>query len=490
MHRYEASVLSVLKKKHSISLEELVSASDLGRDEVLWAIENLSKSAYLDVKKAPIHTIALSREGQSYASEMLPEEQLLKELKTRTLKAGDLSKEQQLGLQWCLKRGFATVSAGIIKITQQGKAQPLPTGEGALLKSLSKDPDSYSKLSKVQLSELDTLSKRSLITIKEKSQIEGIIITPKGLNAEASTDEELIDSVTREVIVGRGWKSKGFKKYDVNLEVETQPIAARHPLRRTIGEVKTAFTNMGFTEVSGPVVEPSFWVFDSLFVPQDHPAREMQDTFYLSNPESIEIEGDDYVKAIRKAHAKSWKSEWNHETAEKAVLRTQVTSVSAHYISDFVKKMTESEESPPLPIKLFSVGRVFRNENIDYKHLADFYMTDGIIIGKDLTLANLFDTLTTFYASFGIKVKFKPAYFPFVEPGAEIYAYYEKAGEWVEMGGSGIIRSEVTSIARKKLTVLAWGLGIERMLLIKDKSIESINELYNNGIGWLRSRKM
>lgn len=490
MHRYESAVLAALKKARALSLPELISASNLGRDEVLWAIENLSKSEYVDVKKANSYAVTLSKEGKAYAESMLPEEQLLKELKTRPLKAGSLSKEQQIGLQWCIKKGFATVNAGTVSATPKGKAQPLPTGEGALLRMLTDDPNSYSGLLKAHKAELETLSKRGLIDAKEKLQIEEVMITPKGTKAEITKDEELIDAVTKEVIASGKWRSKKFKGYDVNLAVEPEQAAVRHPLRRTIRDVKDTFANMGFTEVSGPIVEPSFWVFDSLFVPQDHPAREMQDTFHLSNPESIAVEGDDYVKAIRKAHTKSWKSEWNHDAAEQAVLRTQVTSVSAHYISDFVKKVFESDSYPQLPIKLFSVGRVFRNENIDYKHLADFYMTDGIIIGKDLTMANLFDTLTNFYAKFGLTIRFKPAYFPFVEPGAEIYAKYERTGEWVEMGGSGIIRSEVTGLPRKNISVLAWGLGIERLLLLNDKSISSVTELYNNGIGWLRSRKM
>ncbi len=181
MHRYEASVLSALKKKHSMSLEELASASGLGRDEVLWAIENLSESAYLDVKKVQAHTIALSREGQSYASAMLPEEQLLKELKIHTLKAGPLQRAtdrapvvHQAGFCNGQRRNHKNHTAG------EGTARCPPT-KALFSKSLSNDPDSYPRLSKTQLSELDTLSKRSLITIKERSQVEGITITPKGL---------------------------------------------------------------------------------------------------------------------------------------------------------------------------------------------------------------------------------------------------------------------------------------------------------------------
>jgi phenylalanyl-tRNA synthetase alpha chain len=490
MHKYEVAVLNALRKKHSLSFGELASASGLGPDEVMWAIENLLTQGYIETEKEQSHEVSFSTEGKRYAAEALPEERLLKELKKKDLKPSELSKEESIGMQWCMKLGLAEISKGVLHITANGKAQGLPTSGGIALKQLSENLDSYSSLVKTHKSMIDSLVKRGIISVKEKSRIKEVSITQKGLKAEVAAERSIIDAITREVITGKTWQAEGFKKYDVNIPVENQIAATRHPIRRTINEVKNTFLSMGFNEISGPIVEPSFWVFDSLFVPQDHPAREAQDTFHLSNPEFIEVEGDDYVKSIRKAHTKSWKSEWKQEETERAILRTHTTSVSVHYISEFVKKVFEGESYPTLPIKLFSVGRVFRNENIDYKHLADFYMVDGIMIGKDLTMANLFDTLITFYKSMGFKVRFKPSYFPFVEPGAEVYAYYERTKEWVEMGGSGIIRSEVTSLPRKNITVLAWGLGIERMLLLKDSSIGSINELYNSDIGWLRSRKV
>ena len=114
------------------------------------------------------------------------------------------------------------------------------------------------------------------------------------------------------------------------------------------------------------------------------------------------------------------------------------------------------------------------------------YQTDGIVIGVNLTLANLFDVLKRIYSSIGVEIKFKPSYFPFVEPGVEVDILYN--GEWLELGGAGIIRKEITDIVSKKITVLAWGLGVERALLARDKSINSITELFNSSLGWLRRK--
>ncbi|MCL5008616.1 MAG: phenylalanine--tRNA ligase subunit alpha [Candidatus Marsarchaeota archaeon] len=489
MHRYEAAVLTALKKKRKMSLEDLMSECGLGRDEVLWAIENLSKGEYLDFEKTTTHTAELTQEGKAYAEEQLPEEELLTLLKSKQLKTADLSDKQRIGLQWCLKLGLAVVSAGSVRITPKGKAQGKEADDGVILRRLKKDPNSYDQLEKTSSEQLKRLLSRGLIKLKGRSAIEAIIITQKGVAANANEGSTFIDVVTKGTIASESWKSLPFKKYDIGVSVEKEQIAARHPLRLTINSIKDIYARMGFTEISGPIVEPSFWVFDSLFVPQDHPAREAQDTFHVSNPESMPIVGDDYFTAVRKAHTKSWRSEWSREEAEKTVLSTHATNASVRYIHGFVSKLFEDKDyAPELPIKLFSVGRVFRNENIDFKHLADFYQTDGIIIGKGLTLANLFDTIIKFYGELGFKVRFKPAYFPFVEPGAEIFIYSEQHKEWIEVGGSGIMRAEVTSLPRKKLTVLAWGLGVERILLLQDKGISGINELYNNGVGWLRSR--
>ena len=195
------------------------------------------------------------------------------------------------------------------------------------------------------------------------------------------------------------------------------------------------------------------------------------------------------IKTVKEAHMKGWHSIWDEEVAGRMLLRTHTTSVSSRHIYGIINEIRQNPEKFALPIKLFSVGRVFRNESVDYKHLADFYQHDGIVIGKGLTLSNLFDELIKIYNFLGIKIKFKPSYFPFVEPGTEFLAYYEKNDEWIEIGGAGVIREEITGVKRDKLSVLAWGPGLDRSLLIKDPSISSISELYNGGIGWLRNRR-
>lgn len=493
MHRYEAALLKSLKQGRWTTLDEALKATKLSRDELLWAVENLSARGAIEAKKQEAERIELSEEGKSYAKSKMPEELLLEKAKSGRLSVSSLDrKEGQIGLQWAKKKNLVVINKGVIELTSDGK-EAMRTGveEGNALRELEKSPERYFEMMSKEREVVLNLLKRGLITIRKRSEIEGLRITEKGVKElESEPKTEQIDALNKSIIMSRSWKGKEFKPYDVMLDVEREPMAMRHPVRLTIKKVAETYLSLGFRQVSGPIIEPAFWVFDSLFVPQDHPARELQDTFYLSNPERMSIAKEESIERIKKAHLESWGGEWEAEVAEQALLRTHTTNISVRHMNTLIKEIFSGKAKHELPLKLFSVGRVFRNENIDYRHLTDFYQHEGIVIGNNLTFANLFDILISVYKPFGLEIKFKPAYFPFVEPGVEFYAYSEKTKEWIEMGGAGMIRREVTGVPRKNITVLAWGPGLERIMLLKDPSIKSITELYNNDVGWLRKRRM
>ncbi len=488
MHNYEVRVLNLLEKRGSASLTELEEHSKLGKDQVLWALHGLESKGFAMLRYKEGQKVVLSAEGRKYAEHGLPESRLLRRISESGVKAGSLdSEEDRIGLQWLMKKKLAQMENGILKINEAGTAalkKEFP--EERVLKRIAEGKGVHPG------DELDSLKRRSLIEVESSNEFESAEITQKGREAAKSSveDSDEIGSIDREMILRMSWKGKKLSEYDVSAMVERQFAAKKHPLKQTIDRIKDAYTSMGFREISGPTIEPAFWVFDSLFIPQDHPARDKQDTFFLDNPKSMEIDEKSYVKEIKEAHEKSWKYSWDIDKARQGVLRTHTTSVSARYVHQAIAKILSEENAEALPLKVFSLGRLFRNENIDYRHLADFYQHDGIIIGKDLTMANLFDTLIKLYGKLGIKLKFKPSYFPFVEPAAEFYGFSDVTNEWVELGGSGIMRSEVTGISRNKISVLAWGAGVERVLLMsKNNGIKSIAELYNNGIGFARDMR-
>jgi phenylalanyl-tRNA synthetase alpha chain len=461
-------------------------------DQVLWALHGLEDKGFVKLHYKEERRIILTAEGKKYAESGLPESRLLQRISKSEVKTVSLSSnEDKIGLQWLMKKRLAQVDNGALKITSTGEsALKKEFPEERLLRAIGKDD--HGKLASEHREELDTLKRRGLLDIENVTEFEKAEITQKGKEASRNSSENTdeIGSIDREMIAKMGWKGRKFSEYDVSAKVDREFAAKRHVLKQTIDRIKDVYMSMGFKEISGPTRDSAFCVFDSLFVPQDHPARDKQDTFFLENPKDMEIEEKDYAKRIKEEHERSWKYDWDIDKARQSVLRAHTTSVSARFVQEAVAKIVSEESDEALPLKAFSLGRLFRNENIDYRHLADFYQHDGVIIGKDLTMANLFDTLIKIYAKLGIKIKFKPSYFPFVEPAAEFYGYSDVTDEWVELGGSGIMRSEVTGISRSKISVLAWGAGVERVLLMsKDNGIKSIAELYNNGIGFARNMR-
>jgi len=240
---------------------------------------------------------------------------------------------------------------------------------------------------------------------------------------------------------------------------------------------------MGFTEIRGPLVETAFWNFDALFQPQDHPAREMQDTFYVSVPKAGKLPDKKVVEAVAKTHVNGWKTgskgwgyEWSAEEAKRLVLRTHTTAETIKYLS--------KQKKPP--IKVFSVDRVYRNEQLSYKNMAEFYQIEGIVVDKGVTLRDLMGTLKTFYERFGLKnVQFWPCYFPYTEPSAQAMVYVPKLGHWIELCGMGMFRPEVLTPMGIKYPVLAWGGGLDRLAMV-ELGLDDIRMLYGNRLGWIR----
>ena len=251
-----------------------------------------------------------------------------------------------------------------------------------------------------------------------------------------------------------------------------------------IEEVKEAYISMGFTEIEGAAIQPALWNFDALFTPQDHPGRELQDTFYLMSMEDDSIKREGVVDRIASTHedgwrtgSRGWQYRWNTEEARRLVLRTHNTVLTVRAL-----------ESAKEDLRVFALGKVYRNENLDYKHLAEFHQMDGAIMGDGLNTRHLMGFLTGFYRKLGMsEVKLWPSYFPYTEPSLQVVGYSDLANDWIELGGSGVFRPEVTWPLGVKKPVLAWGLGIERLILLR-LGLDDLRVLYDNDLGWLRRR--
>ncbi|TRO48917.1 phenylalanine--tRNA ligase subunit alpha, partial [Candidatus Bathyarchaeota archaeon] len=307
---------------------------------------------------------------------------------------------------------------------------------------------------------------------------------------DSTSDARVITQLTPEMLSRGSWRGASFQRYDVNLPVPSINPGKRHFVRQIIDYIRRFWVELGFKEMTGEYMELNFWNFDALFQPQDHPARDLADTFYMKTPESGRLPDPDMVRRVKETHENGWTTgstgwqyKWDPDLAAKNCLRTHTTSLSVNAIA----KLSEDD----LPAKFFSVGRVFRNETIDWNHQAEFYQTDGIVVGEGVTFANMQGYLKAYLEGLGIKrFRFRPGYFPYTEMSMEAEVWIEERGEWMELFGSGMFRPEVVKpLLGKDVPVLAWGPGFER-LVMESYRIERIGELYRNDLGLLRKAKL
>jgi len=299
--------------------------------------------------------------------------------------------------------------------------------------------------------------------------------------------------ITTEMLATDGWKNIDFKEYNFKA-MGIQPSSGHlHPLLTLRTEYREIFLELGFEEMpTNNFVESSFWNFDVLFQPQSHPARDAHDTFFISDPAQTLQIPQDYMAQVKQVHSQGgWGSigyryDWQESEARKNILRTHTTAVSSRMLYKLAQDLKSSSSSPKpfTPKKYFSIDRVFRNENLDATHLAEFHQIEGLIADEGLTLAHLIGSIKQFFEKVGIKqVKFKPAYNPYTEPSMEIFGYHPTLKKWVEIGNSGIFRPEMLLPMglSSNISVIAWGLGLERPAMIKYK-LQNIRTLVGHKV--------
>ncbi|KAG1833402.1 tRNA synthetases class II core domain (F)-domain-containing protein [Suillus variegatus] len=336
---------------------------------------------------------------------------------------------------------------------------------------------------------LAELRKRKLI-IQRKGQW---FTVHKGANFSTSIAKPETD-LTVDMLTSGSWKKSTFKKYNFDADGIPTSGGALHPILKVREEIRSIFLEMGFEEMpTGTFVESGFWCFDALFVPQLHPARELQDTFYLSDPSTSLPPPSDYYERVARVHEHGgydsigYRTPWSHEESHKLLLRTHTTASSAAMLYKLAAKCRGenidgdlSAKSQPgaanlsddgfRPAKLFSIDRVFRNETMDATHLAEFHQVEGVVADRNLTLADLIGFMRTFFRKMGMKnLRFKPAYNPYTEPSLEIFAWHPLLEKWVEIGNSGMFRPEMLAPMGfpPDVRVHGWGIGLERPTMIR-----------------------
>jgi phenylalanyl-tRNA synthetase alpha chain len=493
----EKKVLLTLGTRKPASPEEIrVAGKFRALVEVMNAASWLQAKGLVTMKERVVRSYRIAR--PEVARRPLPERKALKAamkaggtIPVPKLQAAGRFNESDLAvaLGWLRRKGWAEISKGpggaVVVVTPAGKAAADAKGADELL---------LTRLAKEEIPEdgidprllRDLKSRRELVKERESVRRE-IALTAAGekLLAAGVTLKEEVAQPTSALLQSGKWREVDFRRYDTRAFAPLVRPGKRHVLAAYIEKVRRIFLSMGFTEIEGDFVQSAFWNFDALFQPQDHPARDQLDTFYLAKPSAVPLPDDAIVRRVADAHetgggtgSTGWRYRWDPREAERAVLRSHTTPITLQWLKDH----------PEPPQKAFIVGPVFRPDAISWKSLPQFHQIEGVVMEEGCNLAGLIGTIEEFYRRLGFtRAKFRPGYFPYTEPSMEPEVQMPD-GRWMELGGSGIFRPEVTEPFGLRAPVLAWGLGLERLVMAIE-GIADIRQLYLSDLDWLRDHR-
>ncbi|BDR91257.1 phenylalanine--tRNA ligase subunit alpha [Vulcanisaeta souniana] len=496
----EFDLLKVLRDVNApMKVEEVASRLGTDVNSLMRSIAELENLGLILTNKSTRRIIELTEEGRKYVETGLPEVRLVKVLLSCKCKPGindmpNIAREHGISLSLneinyalssLTKMGIIRVSKGIIELTaDKNKLTDINNRQETLSiigNGIFEDevPDNVRPV-------VQEFMRRGIVKAKERSIIE-LVITDKArelLSKGLVKSGTVITALTPELITSGNWRNFIIKKFDLSIPPPQAPIATKHFFAEFIKFVKEVFVSLGFEEVYGPHIELEFWNFDALFQAQDHPAREIHDTYFLKYPSTGKLLDNDLVSRVAHTHedgwitgSRGWGYKWDPGRAVRLVLRTQTTSVSVRTLHD----RGDGE------YRAFTIDRVFRPEILDPKHSMEFNQADGIVVGEKLSFKHLLGVLEALARGMGMKkVMFKPAYFPFTSPSAEGYAYHEKLG-WIEFVGSGIFRPEVVMpLGIRRSRVLAFGMGLDRIAMIL-MNIEDIRDLFSRDLNAIKT---
>lgn len=478
---------SILEALSSGNKDSASLASQLSVDvsAVMSLAESLEKEGLVEVarEKERQAVVWLNAEGLDYYKNGTPERRLCHvvkktgeiELEEAAAMAGLSPAEKSVAFKWIAQDKLLAFEKKEGKTVLKFVSDKRTASEKAL------DSIGEMKLDEKRLSAdaVAVLHSRRLLERRELHAAITLSITEKG-REELQKTAKVASQLTPEMLKSGAWKQTAFRHYDLKTAAAPLSAGKRHHYLSFVRRLKAELASMGFQEARGPLVELEFWNMDVLFMPQDHPARDIHDVFHV-DPGEGRLPDAALVNSVKRAHekglagSKGWGCEWSESLARRLVLRSQTTSVSARTLAEKVRP----------PFRMFCIGRVFRPDEIDWKHFIEFNQCEGIVADENMTFRELLGYLKTFAVEvFGAdQVKFAPSYFPFTEPSVEMYA--EIGGKWTEVGGAGTFRPEMLAALGCKVPVLAWGLGLDR-LAMKSLDVSDIRDLYSQDLQFLR----
>ena len=493
----EDRVLKALTNSHgAANFKDIVTQSGLADSAVARAVLDLIHKGLVQEHVMKRTELKLTDEGRSFASEGLPERRVVSIVRKNGGRLRLMEALRQAGLSenyssivagWISRKHLATIEKIGSDVVIVVDAEPPEDLDEIALAHIKTGGAVLEYLPSELRDAAQRLVKRNVVEAQVRND-RGLQIT--GQRQIASTDigaHQEVSSLTTDMIVSGEWEKVKLRNYNVSSAVPKTFPGKYHPYLRFLRMVKRKLVALGFVEAAGPLVETAFINCDCLYMPQDHPAREIHDLYYLKDPSRASLEEyGSLVERVAQTHENGWKTgstgwryKFSRDEASKLILRSHGTALSVR---------TMLSKDLQTPGKYFAMARCFRPDMVDKTHLTEFNQAEGIVLGPGLNLRNLLGILEMFAKEVAgaDKIRFKPDYFPFTEPSVELQAYREGFG-WMEFGGSGIFRPEVTEPLGVKVPVLAWGLGIDRLYMM-NRRIQDIRQLFTSDIEWIREQ--
>lgn len=482
------------------SVEQLMHESGYSDAAVMRSALTLQEKNLVTIHAEMQTVVKLTTEGENYAKQGLPERRLVnaviafdgKTILDKAAAKADLEKQFiQIALGWTQRKKWLTYDSKTNTLT--AVFTPEEEADEKVLQRLAKsaEPLTINKLTDEERIAVQALKKRQLLTTADKTT-RILELTEKGktiLQQGIQTIQQEITQLTPELIITGKWQTSKLQKYNITAPVANTWPGKKHPYLAFLEEVREKLVELGFKEMTGTAVETSFFNFDALYTPQDHPAREASGIYYVKQPEYGDTSKyQTIVEKVKQTHengwttgSTGWKYKYSTQEAKRLILRGHGTCLSVR---------TLISKNLQIPGKYFSIARVYRPEVLDKTHLSEFNQVEGIIVDESLTLKDLLGVLGKFALEIAgaDKVRFKPDYFPFTEPSVELSAYKKDYG-WVEFGGSGIFRPEVTLPLGITVPVIAWGLGVDRLFMMK-AGLDDIRSIFGQDLDWLRRKQV
>ncbi len=505
LHPLEIKVLRACPEKETVSQETICGEAQLSPGQFRRAVQWLLSKEIVEQAGEEVHeAVYLTDLGKQFAENGVPEKCLIERIQSKDdLTVPDLLADHELpdaeirsAFGKMRKQGIIKITSGTVSLDPSFDITPFTKKAETIASFKNREGAQLSECGEEEQSIIKSLVHKRIrskgVFYLEKTSNIFFKLTRKGRELQKEvlaadlTGEEL-SQLSPDMLRDGSWRGKRFRKYSFDFAPPRKPLARRHPYREFLDFVKYKLVSLGFVEMRGPLVECEFWNMDALFMPQFHSAREIHDAYFVKRPPKARTIDPTFLKNVAAAHetggatgSTGWNYRFDEDRTHRLVLRSQGTALSARQLG----------KGPDIPGKYFAMARCFRPDTVDATHACDFFQCEGIMLGEEINFRTLLGLLKLFSVEVAKaeEVQFVPAYFPFTEPSVEAHMKHPELG-WIELGGAGIFRPEVTRPLGVDVPVLAWGLGLDRMAMVALK-INDIRELFTSDLDALRTRRL